>query len=51
MSKKINENTPKLQKIWNITGIVLCVVLIPILLINVTLIIKSFANKDEVPKI
>ncbi|MBR6792400.1 MAG: signal peptidase I [Ruminococcus sp.] len=51
MSKKINENTPKLQKIWNITGLVLCVVLIPILLINVTLIIKSFANKDEVPKI
>ena len=51
MSKKINENTPKFQKIWNITGIVLCVVLIPILLINVTLIIKSFANKDEVTKI
>ena len=29
---------------------VLCVILIPILVINVTLIIKSYTNSDEVPK-
>lgn len=29
------------QKIFNIAGIVLCVILIPILILNLTLIIKS----------
>ena len=32
-----------------IVGIVLCLVLLPILVINVTLIIKSYTNKDTVP--
>lgn len=39
------------QKILTIVGIVLCVILIPILLINVTLLVKSFANEEEVPDI
>lgn len=51
MKKKATESTSLSHKIFNIIGIVLCVVLIPILLMNVTLIIKSFTNKDEVPKI
>lgn len=34
-----------------VVGVILCVILIPILIINVTLIIKSYANSDEVPKI
>lgn len=29
----------------------LCVILVPILIINLTLIVKSFTNKDEVPNI
>ena len=29
----------------------MCIILIPILLINITLIAKSFINKDEVPSI
>ena len=41
----------KAQKALTIVGIVLCVILIPILLINCTLIVKSFINKDEVPRI
>lgn len=32
-----------------IVGIVLCVILIPMLIVNCTLIIKSFVNKDKVP--
>ena len=32
-------------------GTVLCIILIPILLINITLIAKSYINKDEVPSI
>lgn len=39
------------HKVWNILGIVLCVILVPILIINVTLIVKSYTNKDEVPKL
>lgn len=39
------------QKVLTIVGIVLCVILIPILLINVTLIVKSYVNEDEVPSI
>ena len=32
-----------------IIGWVLCVVLVPILIVNCTLLVKSFVNKDEVP--
>ena len=39
----------KRHKILNIIGIVLCVILVPILIVNCTLIIKSFVNKEEVP--
>lgn len=51
MSKKTKETTLPLHRILNIVGIILCIVLIPVLLVNVTLIIKSFTNRDEVPKI
>ena len=37
------------NKILNIIGIVLCVILVPILIVNCTLIIKSFIHKDDVP--
>ena len=39
------------QKLLTIIGAVLCVILIPILIINLTLIVKSYVNTDEVPKI
>ena len=39
------------HRIFTVVGIVLCVILIPILIINLTLIAKSFINKDEVPSI
>lgn len=32
-----------------VIGIVMCVILVPILIVNCTLIIKSFVNKEEVP--
>lgn len=44
-------NTSTSHKILSIVGIVLCVILVPILLINLTLIAKSYINKDEVPHI
>ncbi len=39
------------QKVLTIVGVVLCFILVPILIINVTLIVKSYVNKDEVPGI
>lgn len=35
--------------VFNIIGVILIVVLVPILALNLTLIIKSYTNKDEVP--
>lgn len=45
------EKNSKIQKILTIVGTVLCVILIPILIINLTLIAKSYTNQDEVPSI
>lgn len=39
------------HRVLTIVGTVLCIILIPILLINLTLIAKSYINKDEVPSI
>lgn len=47
----VKEKTSTAHKILTIAGTVLCIILIPILLINITLIVKSYINKDEVPSI
>ena len=39
----------RLHKVLTIVGIVMCVILVPILIVNCTLIVKSLINKDEVP--
>lgn len=44
-----NNTSTKLHKTLTVIGIVLCVILVPILIVNCTLLIKSFINKDEVP--
>lgn len=54
MSKEktvVNQKTSAKHKVLTIIGIVLCIILVPILIINLTLIAKSFLNKDEVPSI
>lgn len=45
----MKEKRSLLQKIVGAVGIVLCVVFVPLLLINVTLIVKSYTNPNEVP--
>lgn len=37
------------NKVFTIVGIVLCVILIPILIVNCTLIVKSYVNSDKTP--
>ena len=49
--KKENEPTTLKHKILSVIGTILCVLLIPILAINVTLIAKSYMNAEEVPSI
>ena len=39
------------HKVLTVIGTVMCVILIPILIVNLTLIIKSYTNQDEVPSI
>ena len=51
MPPKNKEKSSAPGKALTVVGIVLCVILIPILILNVTLIIKSYTNSDEVPKI
>ena len=41
----------KNQKILTIIGTILCIILLPILIINLTLIVKSYVNTEEVPSI
>lgn len=38
-----------MHKVLTVLGTVLCIILLPILIINCTLIIKSYTNKDAVP--
>ncbi|MCQ2771073.1 MAG: signal peptidase I [Clostridia bacterium] len=52
--KKSDKNTGSstiLHKVFTVIGIILCVILIPALIINVTLIIRSYTNPDKVPGI
>lgn len=37
--------------VFTVIGVVLCLILIPVLIINITLIIKSTADKDKVPSV
>ncbi len=39
------------QKVLTIIGTILCVILLPILIINLTLIVKSYVNSDEIPSL
>ena len=42
---------PARHRVFTVIGVILCVILIPIVIINCTLIAKQFLNKDEVPSV
>lgn len=46
---RTKDKSSKLHKTLTVIGWVLCVLLIPILIVNCTLLVKSFINKDAVP--
>ena len=43
------KNKTKLSVTLNIIGVILCIILIPVLVVNISLIVKSYTNKDVVP--
>ena len=49
--KKTAEVAPIKHRIMTVIGTVICIILLPVLLINITLIIKSYTNADEVPSV
>ena len=51
MNKKTKNNHSPSQTILSVLGTVLCLILAPILILNVSLIIRSFTAPDEVPRV
>ena len=45
------EKSSVAHRVLTIIGTILCVILVPVLIINLTLIAKSFINQDEVPSV
>ncbi len=51
MVVKEKKQTSAMHKVWTVVGIILCIVLIPMLVMNCTLIVKSYVSPDDVPAI
>lgn len=52
MSKTKQKETADLkQKLLTVIGTILSIILLPILIINITLIVKSYVHSDEVPSV
>lgn len=52
MNNKTHQNTTdSKQKVLTVIGVILCVILLPVLIMNITLIAKSYINTDEVPSL
>ena len=45
------EETSTAHKLLTILGTIMCIILIPVLVMNISLIIKSYPNRDEVPSV
>lgn len=51
--KSAEEKEPAtvLHRVFTVVGIVMCVILVPILIINLVLIIQSYTHKDKIPTV
>lgn len=50
-TENTKEPTSVSHKIGTVIGTILCILLVPILVINITLIIRSYTNPDKVPNV
>ena len=48
---RAEESSSAFNKALTVIGTVLCIILVPILVINLTLIVKSYTNKEAVPDV
>lgn len=48
---KPKEKTSGIHKFWTVVGVILCILLIPILVINCTLIFRGYTDSEKVPGI
>lgn len=51
MEKMTKEKSSISHKIFTVIGVVLCLILAPILIVNIILIIRSNTNKEDVPSV
>ncbi len=51
MSNNTEKKNSFIFNLQTVLGVIMCVILIPILIINCTLLIKGYTNKDEVPTV
>lgn len=45
------EKSGALQKVFNVLGVILCVIFIPIIIINVVMIVRSYTDTDSIPSV
>ena len=45
----VKEKSSARSKVFTAIGILMCIILVPILVVNVTMIVKSYTNPDEYP--
>lgn len=51
MSEQTKNKQELRHKIFTIVGIALCVILLPMLIVNIIMIVNSYVNKDEAPSV
>ncbi len=51
IQEKAKERLPVMHVVLTVVGVILCLVLIPILIINCTLIVRSYLDKENVPSV
>ena len=51
MHTEEHQKSSVMHKVFTVVGAIMCVVLIPMLAVNLTLIVKSFINPNEVPDV
>ncbi|MCD8364569.1 MAG: signal peptidase I [Clostridiales bacterium] len=49
--EKEPQKSSRPNKVLSVVGILLCIILVPILIVNCTLLFKGYTNSDEVPSI